>query len=210
MLGATFLSEFWPEFVEEMIKHAPVLISRTALTFVTILFVVRWTGKRAVANLAPFDLAVVILIGEVAAIPVADIRVHLTHGVLPVLIIGALHILLTTINLHSRRFETFIEGKPRVLVKDGQVLKQNLLKERVSLIDLESALRHKDVTDVSQVKEARMEPGGGVSVILKRADDAATLSDLESAVEEIVQAGSARMRQELQELLRQRRTTPGG
>lgn len=203
-------ASFWSEFMEEILDHAPVLISRTAITFIVLLFVVRWTGKRAVANLAPFDLAVVILIGEVAAIPVSDLRVHLTHGILPVLMIGLFHVLLTTINLHSRRFETLIEGEPTVLVKDGQVLRKNLLQERVSLIDLESALRHKDVTDVSTVREARMEPGGGVSVILKQASDAATLTDLERAVEEIVQASTARMRQELTELIRQRRTTPGG
>lgn len=179
----------------------PVLFVRTLLTFVAVLLVVRWTGKRSISNLAPFDLAMVIMVGEVAAIPVADLAVDLMHGILPVLLIGALHVLMTTINLYSKRFEGLTEGHPTLLVKDGKVLKQNLLKERVSMSDLMTALRHKEVADVGQVKEAWIEHAGGVSVIRRQEADAVTPVQLEEAIERIVQANSVRMRQELNELL---------
>ncbi|HWI60222.1 MAG TPA: YetF domain-containing protein [Symbiobacteriaceae bacterium] len=192
---------FTSDWAMELFKHVPVLMLRTLITFLVVLFVVRWTGKRSIANLAPFDLAMVILIGEVAAIPVAELRVDLLHGILPVILLGGLHVGTTTIAVHSKWFERFTEGTPTLLVKDGKVLRKNLLKERVSMADLMTALRHKEVTRVSEVQQAWIEHAGGVSVIRRHDVDAATPVDLKKAIEEIVSANSARMRQELEELL---------
>jgi uncharacterized membrane protein YcaP (DUF421 family) len=153
----------------------------------------------------------VILIGEVAAIPVGDLKVDLLHGILPVVLIGALHVLITTIAAHNNTFEKWTEGVPTLLVKDGKVLKKNLMKERVSMADLLTALRHKEVTDVREVKEAWIEHAGGVSVIKKHEVDSATPKDLEQALERIVQENTTRMRQELEDLIRSHaRRHPGG
>jgi uncharacterized membrane protein YcaP (DUF421 family) len=192
---------FTTNWMVELVQHTPVLIIRTMLTFITVLVVVRWTGKRSIANLAPFDLAMVILIGEVAAIPVADLRVDLLHGILPVILIGGMHVAMTTVNLYSKAFEKFTEGVPTLLVKNGQVLKQNLIKERVSMDDLMTALRHKEVSELTQVKEAWIEHAGGVSVIKQTAAEAATPKDLERAVHEIVEASATRLKQEIEQLL---------
>lgn len=201
---------FTADWFEEMIEHIPVLVFRTVLTFVIVLMVVRWTGKRSISNLAPFDLAMVIIIGEVAAIPVADLKVDLLHGILPVVLIGAMHVFMTTVNLHSKKFEEITEGHPTLLVKDGKVLKKNLLKERVSLADLQTALRHKEISDVSQVKEAWIEHAGGISVLRKHDVDAVTPNDLEQAIERIVQENTTRMRRELEALLSRDKGPSGG
>lgn len=193
---------FTADWFVEMYKHIPVLIVRSLLTFFTVLVVVRWTGKRSIANLAPFDLAMVILIGEVAAIPVADLKLDLLHGILPVILLGGLHVMMTYVASRSKRFEKLTEGVPTQLIKDGRVLRKNLLKERVSMADLMTALRHKEIKNVSEVKEAWIEHAGGISVIRKDQADAATPLDLQEAVEKIVQANAARIREELQELLR--------
>lgn len=189
-------------FIGELTGDLPVLLVRTVVTFIFILATVRWTGKRSVANLAPYDLALVILMGELAAIPVADLRVELMHGLFPLVLIGGLHVLMTTINMHYSAFEEWTEGRPTLLVKDGEVLKANLRKERVSMIDLHSALRQRQISDVSEVREAWMEPAGGISVFHKRRP--ATDSDLEAAIEQIVQANCDRIRAEIEALLRER------
>jgi len=177
---------FTMDWGEELYEHIPVLLVRTLLSFLFVMFVVRWTGKRSIANLAPFDLAMVIMIGEVAAIPISELSVDFLHGIIPVALIGALHVALTTINLHWKGFERWTEGQPTLLVKDGRVLKKNLLRERVSMADLLTALRHKDVADIKEVKEAWIEQSGGISVLLRREADAATPLDVESAVEKVL------------------------
>jgi uncharacterized membrane protein YcaP (DUF421 family) len=220
------LAQVWTaDWMIELWDHVPVLILRTILTFITVLVVVRWTGKRSIANLAPFDLAMVIMIGEVAAIPISELKVDLLHGILPVGLIGGLHVVTTWLALKSKVFERWTEGSPTMLVKDGQVLRKNLAKERVSMADLMTALRHKEVTRITDVQQAWIEHAGGISVIRKHEADAATPRDLDQAlqlsqqqeqldlrrlIEEVMQIHGARMREELAELLRQDRVKSGG
>lgn len=182
----TLAQIFTTDWMKEIFQHVPVLVVRTVLTFVIVMLVVRWTGKRSISNLAPFDLAMVIMIGEVAAIPIGELDVDFLHGIIPVALIGGLHVLLTRINLYWKGFERWTEGFPTLLVKDGRVLRRNLLKERVSMADLMTALRHKEVEDISEVKEAWIEQAGGISVILKRDFDAATPRDVEQVVERVL------------------------
>lgn len=201
---------FTADWFTELWKHVPVLLIRTFIGFILVMMTVRFTGKRSIANLAPFDLAMVIMIGEVAAIPIADVEVDFLHGMLPVLLIGGMHVLTTTIAYHSQRFERITEGKPTLLIKDGKPLKPNMLRERVSMADLKTALRHKEVESIEQVKEAWIEHAGGISVIRKHEMDAATPKDLEAAIERIVHANTARLRLELAELIKSHQGPPGG
>lgn len=163
----------------ELLRHVPHLALRTVVLFLTVLLVMRWTGKRTVTAMAPFDLALVILISEVAAIPITDLAVDLLHGLVPVVLLGALHIGLTRLNLRSRKMEEYTEGKATPVILGGCILLDNLRRERVSLNDLLAALRVQQVTDVSQVLECWLEPTGGVSVILRPEHRPLTLADLQ-------------------------------
>lgn len=155
----------WLTSGHDMVPDFPALVVRTVLTFIALLAAMRMSGKRTVSQLAPFDLAVVILIGEVAAIPIADHEVDIFHGIIPVLMIAGLHVLLSKINLHSRTFEDVTEGRSTVLIQDGKILKENLVKERVSRRDLIAALRLAEISSLKEVRVARLEHSGGVSVI---------------------------------------------
>lgn len=201
---------FTADWFTELWEHVPVLFVRTFIAFILVMATVRWTGKRSIANLAPFDLAMVIMIGEVAAIPVADIKVDFLHGLLPVVLIGGMHVATTYFALHSKKFEEITEGQPTLLIKDGKPIRQNMIKERVSMADLMTALRHKEVERVDHVKEAWIEHAGGISVIKKHELDAATPKDLEAAIERIVQANTARLRAELAQLMREQQGRSGG
>lgn len=201
----------WEDFVRskfftEVIRHIPVLVLRTTLLFLLVLLVMRWTGKRTVTALAPFDLALVIMVGEVAAIPISDIEVDLLHGLLPVVLLGGFHVLLTRANLRSKSLEHLTEGKGTLLVRDGQVLRRNMERERVSMQDLQAALRLKSVTDLAQVQEAWMEHTGGVSVILKPGARPLTPEELAPAatddLDALIEAHLARLRVELARYLR--------
>lgn len=149
----------------ELVRHGPALAMRTLVLYFLVVAVMRWTGKRSAGHMAPFDLALVIMISEVAAIPISDLDVDLLHGLLPVILLGMLHIILSWAHMRSRRLEVLTEGQPTLLVADGQVLMANLARERVSLADLEAALRLQGVQDARDVSRAWLEPQGGVSVI---------------------------------------------
>lgn len=151
----------------------------------------RLTGKRTVTQLAPFDFAVVVLVGELAAIPIADDKLDIFHGLIPVLIIGLLHVILSHLSIRFRPLEELTEGKATPLIKEGKVLKQNLRKERVSKRDLLAALRLQNVKRMQDIREARLEHSGGISVILQEAAEPLRYGD----------GLSPRMRDELDRLL---------
>lgn len=162
----------------ELLVDLPRLAVRTTALFFLVLAVMRWTGKRTVTAMAPFDLALVIMISEVASIPITEIDGNILNGIVPVLILGGLHILLTTLNLRFKKVEDVTEGRPTLLVKDGRILLRNLRRERVSLNDLAAALRMQRVLRLSDVQEAWLEPTGGVSVVLREAARPATRADV--------------------------------
>lgn len=184
------------------------LVLRTLITYIVVLLVMRLSGKRTIANLAPFDLAMVILIGEVAALPVGGVE-PLYKGLIPAVLLGAFHILTTFISVRSKAFEKLTEGVPAQLIKDGKVVQKTLTKERVSMDDLLTALRLEGVTEVASVKEAYLEHAGGISVILQKPKQAVSLEQLDqklkAAVDEIVHRHAEQLHREMKLLLERER-----
>lgn len=190
----------------EIVHDIPTVAWRTIVLFFVVLTVMRLSGKRTVTAMAPFDLALVIMISEVASIPISETKVDIFNGLVPVVILGGLHMLLTTLNLRSVALEKATEGAPRLLVKKGKVLEDNLKRERVSLADLYAALRLQQVSNLAQVDEAWLEPTGGVSVLLTKQEqpmnDAAFSGQSLGQIDRIVEGHVERLRVELREWLR--------
>ncbi len=172
----------------------PLLYPTAALYFVAFL-VFRMMGKRSLGKMAPFDVAVIIIIGEAVAIAMEDPKRSLILGFIPIVFLGFLQIVLSWINLFSRTAERITQGEPTLLVSRGQVLEGNRRKERVSLPDLWMALREQGVRTVDEVAEARLEPTGKVSVL--KSPVAASLS--------VGEAEEGALRRELVQLLDEQR-----
>lgn len=191
MLGG--IHGFWPDMV--------MLTYRTVILFFTALVAVRIMGKRTIANLAPFDLVVIIIMGSVAALPIEEREIDLLHGVWPIILLSTMQFVLALINERFRSVERVTQGVSRLLVKDGQVIDANLKKERMSLADLVIVLREKDVTNLDDVWEARLEPTGKISVIKKKEAQPLTPKDLASSsfasVDLVIARNLERMRGEL-------------
>lgn len=162
-----------------MVQDIVTIGIRTFILYFVVLFTVRIMGKRSVANLAPFDLAVIIVAGSAAAIPMENENISLLRGILPVVFLGVFQFLVSWINLYVRPFEKITQGVPVILVQNGQVQWNNLKKERVTLEDLRVVLREHSVSDIADVQEARLEPDGRVSVILKKDASPLTPKDLQ-------------------------------
>lgn len=153
--------------------------ARTVVLYVVTLITVRLMGKRSVGNLAPFDLAVIIMIGSAAVIPMEEESVGLVRGAVPVLVLGLAQFLLSLANLYLRPLERVTQGIPVMLVQNGQVQWDNLRRERVTIEDLRIILRSQGVSAVEEVQEARLEPNGVVSIIRKKEASPVTPKDLQ-------------------------------
>lgn len=155
------------------------ITGRSLVMFFLTLAAVRLMGKRSIAELAPFDLAVVIIMGSVAALPLEEESIHLLHGIVPIVVMALLQVLLSVISMHWRGFEKVTQGTSRPIVVNGQVLWDNLHRERVSKADLHIMLRNAGVERVEDVALAVLEPTGDLSVFKKKEAQPVTLKDMD-------------------------------
>ncbi len=177
---------------------------RSVVMFFLTLVAVRAMGKRSIAQLAPFDLTVIIIIGSAAALPLEEESISLWNGIVPILILSLLQYLLSVINLHWRGAEKVTQGMSTPLVVNGQIMHDNRKMERVSLSDLHIVLREKGVDRIEDVALAVLEPTGEVSVIFKKEARPVTVKDMDisniSRINDIMALSSERLRKRYYEI----------
>lgn len=139
-----------------------------AVGAVFILFTLtRILGKRQISQLTFFEYITGITLGELAGFISTDIEKNYFYGVLAILIWFALPFGMELLTLKSKNLRDLLEGKARVLVKDGKVMEDNLKKERLSSDELLELLRTKNVFRMADVEFATMETSGKMSVLLR-------------------------------------------
>lgn len=141
----------------------------TVFLYFFILAMLRWSGKRSLGNMAPFDFVVIIMAGEAAALALEDQK-GVMHAVVPIAVLAGLEVLVAVTNMKSRAAERLTQGAPTLLVQGGRINFEALAKERMTEVDLKSLLRDKDVDDLAAVQEARLEPTGRLTVTLYPAE----------------------------------------
>lgn len=156
-LARMFLGDTPPLFLLE-------IALRTVLMFLWLVLLLRITGKRGLAQLSPLELAIVIGMGSAAGDPMFYPEVPLIHGMLVLLIVVLLQRLLSHLVIHSERVETFIEGLPVELVRDGVISVQALDRANLSHEDLFERLRSGNVRQLGEVQRAYFEQDGRLSV----------------------------------------------
>ncbi|OPX88417.1 MAG: hypothetical protein A4E55_00340 [Pelotomaculum sp. PtaU1.Bin035] len=153
-------------------------IYRTVFVYFLVLVVIRMMGKREIGQLSPFDFVVAIIIAELAAIPMEATDEPLWNSILPLVILGLLEVVMSYATLFSRTLRCIVCGRPQVIIKSGQLLRNEMRKARYNLDDLLGQLRDKGIVDVGEVEFAVLETSGKLSVILKSQYRPVTPADL--------------------------------
>lgn len=144
-----------------------VIFFRAIVLYIIVLFVMRLMGKREIGQLQPFELAIAIMIADLATIPMSDTGVPIFNGIVPILGLLVMHLLISIINMKSMKARKIICGKPRILIYRGKIDEKALKKERFTLNELQERLRDKNVTNIADVEYAILETSGQISLILK-------------------------------------------
>ena len=85
---------------------------RTIILYILVLIVMRFMGKREISQLQPFELAISIMIADLATIPMAEPGIPITNGIIPILGLLVMHLAISVINLKSVKLREIICGKP--------------------------------------------------------------------------------------------------
>lgn len=155
-----------------------VIFIRTIVLYVLVLLVMRFMGKREIGQLQPFELVISIMIADLASIPMSDIGVPISNGIVPILSLLVMHLVISVSNLKSIRFRQVICGKPTILIYRGRIDEKQLKKERYTINELQERLRGKDVFNIGDVEYAILETSGEINIILKPEKRNPTLDDL--------------------------------
>jgi uncharacterized membrane protein YcaP (DUF421 family) len=140
------------------------LIARAVIIYVFLLLTLRLTGKRQVGQLAPFDLVLLLVLSNAVQNAMNGGDNSLSAGLLLALTLIALNVLMANLTWRSRRLEELIEGKPRVLIHNGQLLLRYLASEKITRHELMAALRDAGVSKIEDVHVAVLETSGHISV----------------------------------------------
>ena len=140
---------------------------RSIFLYIIVLIVMRLMGKREIGQLQPFELAISIMIADLASIPMTDTGIPIFNGIIPILGLLIMHLFISIINLKSSKAREIICGRPSILIYRGKINEKTLKKERFTINELEERLRGNNVVNLGDVEYAILETSGQVTVIQK-------------------------------------------
>lgn len=151
---------------------------RTIILFIMVFIGLRIMGKRQIGQLQPYELVIVILLAELAALPMANSGIPLVYGILPILILVLIQVLLSYVSLKSLWARGFICGTPSIVIKNGEIMEEELRHIRYNINDLLEQLRAKNIFNIADVEFAILETSGELNVIPKSQKRALTPEDV--------------------------------
>lgn len=140
---------------------------RSILIYIFVLVVMRLMGKREIGQLQPFELAIAIMIADLASIPMTDPGIPISNGIISILGLLVMHLIISIINIKSMKAREIICGRPTILIYRGKIDEKALKRERFTINELEERLRGNNVTSLGDVEYAILETSGQVTVIQK-------------------------------------------
>lgn len=143
-------------------------VLRATMVFTILLVLFRIAGRRTLAELTPFDFVLLLIISEATQNAMIGNDYSITNGMLVVVTLIVLDILLSLAKARWQRLEHWLDGRPMVLVDNGQPLKDRMKRSRVDEEDvLASARMLHGLERMEQIKYAVLEINGGISIIPK-------------------------------------------
>ena len=140
------------------------VFSRGVFLYLILIAAIRLLGKRQLGQLEPSEVAVTMLLADLASIPMEDESIPIYTGLIPIAAVLVMEMVLSFLSMRSIKVRKFLCGKPVILMENGKFLQDNMRKNRVTLDELTSQLREKEVLDPSTVQYAILETGGNLSV----------------------------------------------
>ncbi|HOP74274.1 MAG TPA: DUF421 domain-containing protein [Bacillota bacterium] len=155
-----------------------ILPFRTIILYLVVVLIIRIMGKHQVGQLQPYELVITIMISELAAVPMQDTEIPLLNGIIPILTLLLIQVCVSLLSLKSPGFRRIISGEPSIIINQGRINQQELIRLRYSLSDLLEQLRLKGIPNVADVDYAILETSGKLSVIPKTDKRPVTPGDL--------------------------------
>ncbi|QDX26875.1 DUF421 domain-containing protein [Sphingomonas suaedae] len=147
------------------------IVLRATVMFVFLFVLLRMMGKRELGQMTPFELVMLVVLGDLIQQGITHNDFSLTGAALAISTFAFWATVLGWVSYRWPRAERLIEGEPRVLIRDGALIEANMKRDRLTRREVESEMRLAGIASVGEVAWAILEPEGRISFI-RRDDDA--------------------------------------
>ena len=140
-------------------------VLRACAVYFILLAMIRMTGKRTMGQFTPFDMLLVVLLGNAVQNALLGDDTSVGGGLLLAATLIALNWSVGLVSARSPKVERWIEGVPVLLARDGQVYREVLRRELISREDFEKAMREAGCLDMADIRLAVLENNGHITVV---------------------------------------------
>lgn len=141
------------------------VVLRAIIIYIVVFAFTRAIGRRELSTLQPFDLILLIVIGDLIQSGVTQDDMSVTGILLVLCTIGILQVATSYLGFRFRRLRPFLQGEPIVLVENGRTIGKNMRRERLTLDDLAEKARLSEIASLDEVRWAVLETNGDISFI---------------------------------------------
>ena len=143
------------------------IVARALVAFFFVFLLTRLIGRRELSSLEPFDLMLLIVVGDLIQQGVTQNDLSVTGLMLTVGVFGVMTLAASYVGFRFPRIRPLIEPDPLILIEDGKPLERNLRKERLTREELAAEARLQQIASLEDVQWAVLESGGRISFIPK-------------------------------------------
>jgi uncharacterized membrane protein YcaP (DUF421 family) len=145
------------------------LALRAVVLYVFIFLLTRIVGRRELSSLGPFDIILLVIIGDAVQQGLTQDDYSLTGALIVVTAIALLQVFTSYLSFRFRRLRPVLEGDPIVIVQDGKPIERNLRRERLTLEDvMEEARSSAQIASLDEIQFAVVERSGAISFLEKK------------------------------------------
>jgi uncharacterized membrane protein YcaP (DUF421 family) len=143
------------------------IVIRAAVIFVFVFLLTRMVGRRELNSLEPFDLILLVVVGDLVQQGVTQNDESLTGALLAISTIGLLTVALSYLAFKFKTLRPVLTGEPIVLVEDGEVIEPNLRRQRLTRGEIGAEARLEGISSLDDVRWAILETDGRISFVEK-------------------------------------------
>ena len=140
---------------------------RGIVLFAFVFFITRIVGRRELSSLAPFDLILLIVLGDAIQQGLTQDDYSITGAMIAIGTIALLQVLFSYASFRLPFLRPVLEGNPIVIVQDGKPIEQNLHRERLTVQEVMVEARQQQVSSLDEIAWAVLETSGKISIIPK-------------------------------------------
>lgn len=142
-----------------------VVLIRSIILYIAVLISLRVMGKGEIAEMNSYDLVITLLIADVVSMPMENNSIPMINAISSLTGLVLMQTIISYISLKSRKFNSFLSGKPSILINKGKVDEKQLKKERISIEELLEQLRIQGFFNLKEIQFAILETDGNLSVV---------------------------------------------